>query len=57
MSDNIDKDTILFRNEPNIIAFIFIIVYLILIIYHAFTDHEITSVIGDNMLFRILGIV
>ena len=57
MNDNIDKDTILFRSEPNIIAFIVVIIYVILIIYHAFTDHEITSVIGDNILFRIIGIV
>jgi len=57
MSDNLDKDTILFRSEHNIIAFIVVIIYVILVIYHAFTDHEITSVIGDNMLFRILGIV
>lgn len=57
MSNNISKDIIIFRSEPNIIAFIFIIVYIILIIYHAFTDHEITSLIGDNVLFRVIGIV
>ena len=56
MIDNTNKDIILFRSEPNRIAFIFIIVCIIWIIYHAFTDHEITRVIGDNVLFRILGI-